>query len=339
MQLILNSMITPEQIDLLVERLNWMGLRPYLQQEQGQKTITLAVDKLEGIQTLEFLQLPGVESVIPTRVPYKLASKQGRGEAILKIKGREIGGENLVVIAGPCAIEDEKQIHTTAEAIAAAGAGFLRGGAFKPRTSPYAFQGLGEIGLRYMQEAAQANGLLVVSEIMESETLPMMARYVDIFQVGARNMQNFSLLKALGRCDIPVLLKRGMSATYEDLLMAAEYILSGGNSRVILCERGIRTFETHTRNTLDIAAAPILKELSHLPVIIDPSHGTGRRSLVAPLARAAVAVGADGLLIEVHPDPDRSVSDAAQTLSFAQFGELMTSVRSIAASVGRRMGV
>lgn len=239
----------------------------------------------------------------------------------------------LTVIAGPCSIESEDQIHLTAQKVAAAGANILRGGAFKPRTSPYDFQGLGEEGLRYLQSAAKQNNLLCISEVMDTQEIDLVAKYVDILQVGSRNMQNFSLLKQVGKVGKPVLLKRGFSATYHEFLMAAEYILQSGNPNVILCERGIRTFETHSRNTLDLAAIPILKELSHLPIIIDPSHGTGLRYAVTPMAMAAVAAGADGIMIEVHPFPDQAISDAKQTISTEMFFLLMQKIKKIANAV------
>jgi 3-deoxy-7-phosphoheptulonate synthase len=248
-----------------------------------------------------------------------------------------IGGNEVVVAAGPCSVESREQIHIIAESVAKSGAKILRAGAFKPRTSPYAFQGMGEKGLEFMREAAEKFGLFSVSEVMDASQIQMMIGYVDILQVGARNMQNYHLLRALGEVRKPILLKRGMSATMEELLLSAEYILAGGNPDVILCERGIRTFETYTRNTFDIAAIPVIKKLSHLPMIGDPSHGTGRRDKVAPMARAAVAAGADGLLIEVHNDPDHALSDGAQSLDPGQFEQLMGELRIIAPAIGRRM--
>jgi len=249
----------------------------------------------------------------------------------------KLGGEQVVVMAGPCSIEDEAQILETAKRVKAAGASFLRGGAYKPRSSPYAFQGMGVPGLKLMYDAARANGLLVVSEVMEISQIEGMLPYVDCFQVGARNMQNFNLLRELGTTRKPVLLKRGMAATIEELLLSSEYIMSGGNYDVILCERGIRTYETATRNTMDISAIPVVKKLSHLPIVGDPSHGTGHRDMVAPMARAAVAAGADGILVEVHPNADKAASDAAQTLYPDQFEKLMNELRVIAKAVGRRI--
>jgi len=248
-----------------------------------------------------------------------------------------IGGPEVVVAAGPCAVESAEQVQAIAERVARLGAKLLRGGAFKPRSSPYTFQGLGEQGLKLLRQAADKNGLLVVSEVMDPSQISLMLSYVDVLQVGARNMQNYHLLRALGEVSKPVLLKRGMSATIEELLLSAEYIMAGGNYNVILCERGIRTFETYTRNTLDIAAIPVIKKLSHLPIIADPSHGTGRRDKVSPMARAAVAAGADGLLIEVHHDPEHALSDGAQSLYPDQFAQLMAELRIIAPAVGRRM--
>src|ERR1022692_70225 len=268
--------------------------------------------------------------------PYKRASRNFRpGGTVVRIGGVEIGGDRVVVMAGPCSVESREQIERSAEVVASAGAQVIRGGAFNPRSSPYSFQGLGEEGLKIMRRAADRHGLLVVSEVMDSVQIPLVAQYSDILQVGARNMQNFNLLRELGKQRKPVLLKRGIAATIEELLLSAEYILAGGNYDVILCERGIRTFETYTRNTMDISAIPVVKKLSHLPMVADPSHGTGRRDKVAPMARAAVAAGADGLLIEVHPDPDRALSDGAQSLRPEQFEELMGQLRMIAPAVGR----
>ena len=271
--------------------------------------------------------------------PFKLASRQfnPHGTIINLGRGVTIGGNEVVVAAGPCSVESREQIHIIAESVAKSGAKILRGGAFKPRTSPYAFQGLGEKGLEFIKEAAEKFGLFSVSEVMDASQIQMMIGYVDILQVGARNMQNYHLLRALGEVRKPILLKRGMSATMEELLLSAEYILAGGNADVILCERGIRTFETYTRNTFDIAAIPVIKKLSHLPMMGDPSHGTGRRDKVAPMARAAVAAGADGLLIEVHNDHDHALSDGAQSLDPEQFAQLMGELRIIAPAIGRRV--
>jgi 3-deoxy-7-phosphoheptulonate synthase len=273
-------------------------------------------------------------------VPYKLASRNFCPDGTVVEVGREVtfGGTEVIVIAGPCSVESREQIHTVAEAVSRAGARVLRGGAFKPRTSPYSFQGLGEKALAWLREAADKQGMLVVSEVMDHNKIRSMADFVDILQVGARNMQNFDLLKALGRIDKPIVLKRGPSATVEEWLLAAEYILLGGNQRVILCERGIRTFEDSTRNTLDLAAIPVVKGLSHLPIIVDPSHGTGQRDKISPMARAAVAAGADGIMVEVHNDPERALSDGAQSLYPEQFERLMKELRTVATAIQRRLG-
>jgi 3-deoxy-7-phosphoheptulonate synthase len=287
----------------------------------------------------DFELLDGVREVMRVTQPFKLASRQfnPQGTIIDLGRGVTIGGNEVLVAAGPCSVESREQIHIIAESVAKSGAKILRGGAFKPRTSPYAFQGMGEKGLELIREAAEKFGLFTVSEVMDASQIQMMIGYVDILQVGARNMQNYHLLRALGEVRKPILLKRGMSATMEELLLSAEYILAGGNPEVILCERGIRTFETYTRNTFDIAAIPVIKKLSHLPMMGDPSHGTGRRDKVAPMARAAVAAGADGLLIEVHNDPDHALSDGAQSLDPGQFERLMGELRIIAPAIGRRV--
>jgi 3-deoxy-7-phosphoheptulonate synthase len=280
----------------------------------------------------------GVKEVHRVMSPYKLASRRFKPAGTrVQVRGVEIGGDQVVVVAGPCSVESEEQIEKSAEQVAAAGAKGLRGGAFKPRSSPYSFQGMGEDGLKLMRKAAHRNGLFVVSEVMDHTQIPMMEQYVDMFQVGARNMQNFNLLKELAKSRTPVLLKRGISATIEELLLSSEYLLAGGNYNVILCERGIRTFESYTRNTMDISAIPVVKKLSHLPIMADPSHGTGRRDKVIPMARAAVAAGADGLLVEVHPTPDLALSDGAQSLFPDQFTELMQQLRIIAPAVGRTL--
>jgi 3-deoxy-7-phosphoheptulonate synthase len=281
---------------------------------------------------------PGVEAVQPIPVPFKLVSRTFRPQDTVISVGRcAIGSDQLALMAGPCSVESEEQVFTVAAAVAQAGATVLRGGAYKPRTSPYSFQGLGEEGLKLLRRAADAHGLAVVSEVMDSQLVALVARYADVLQVGARNMQNFALLREVAHAGKPVLLKRGLAATIEEWLMSAEHVLSQGNSQVILCERGIRTFETYTRNTLDLNAIPVVKELSHLPVIVDPSHGTGIRDKVAPMARAAVAAGADGLLIEVHHDPDHALSDGPQSLFPAQYGELVEQIRTIAGVLGRRV--
>src|SRR5438105_1753637 len=268
--------------------------------------------------------MPQVEKVVRISAPYKFVSREFRKEKTrIKVNGTEIGGDEFVVMAGPCSVESEKQIMQAAEGVAKAGAKLLRGGAFKPRTSPYDFQGMEEEGLKLLQKAKKATGLAIITEVMTDRDVDLVARYADVMQVGARNMQNFMLLKALAKCGRPVLLKRGLSSTVKELLMSAEYIVAHGNPDVILCERGIRTYETATRNTCDISAIPVLNELTHLPVILDPSHATGRRSLVPAVSRAGVAIGADGLIVEVHPAPEKAISDGAQSLDLAQFAKMM----------------
>ena len=309
-----------EEIFKLQERLDWMGIKANLVEREGRLCFALVggIDKTVDIH--HFKTLPLIEEILPLSQPYKLASKQLKNErSLIECKGRIIGCQQLAVMAGPCSIESQEQIFSCAQAVKENGGNILRGGAFKPRTSPYSFQGLGEAGLMHLKKAAEHYELLTVTEVMDTDQIELVASYADIIQIGARNMQNFSLLKKLGTIKNPILLKRGLSATYQDFLMSAEYILSAGNPNVILCERGIRTFETYSRNTLDLAAVPILQELSHLPVIVDPSHGTGIRKMVAPMARAGVAAGCDGLMVEIHPDPDRAFSDGDQTLNFQQF--------------------
>jgi 3-deoxy-7-phosphoheptulonate synthase len=283
-----------------------------------------------------FEVMEGVKEAHRIVSPYKLASRSFRPEGtVIRVGDVAIGGEQVVVMAGPCSVESRDQIERSAEIVARAGAKVIRGAAFKPRSSPYAFQGLGEEGLQMLRAAAERNGLLVVSEVMDVTQIPLIAAYADILQVGSRNMQNYNLLRELGRQQKPVLLKRGVAATIEELLLSAEYIMSGGNYNVILCERGIRTFETYTRNTMDISAIPVVKSLSHLPILGDPSHGTGRRDKVGPMARAVVAAGGDGLLIEVHPDPERALSDGAQSMFPEAFEDLMGQLRALAPAVGR----
>ena len=299
-------------------------------------TVLGGVGPVGDVDPIEFEVMPGVKECHRIVSPYKLASRHFKPAGTkIQIGGVEIGGDQVVVMSGPCSVENRDQIGQVAAAVAQSGAKVLRGGAFKPRSSPYSFQGMGEDGLKLLRDAADRNQLLLVSEVMDQTQIPLIATYVDIVQVGARNMQNYNLLRELGALRKPVMLKRGISATIEELLLSAEYILSGGNYDVILCERGIRTFETSTRNTMDISAIPVVKALSHLPIVADPSHGTGRRDKVLPMARAAVAAGADGLLVEVHHDPDHALSDGAQSLYPAQFAELMDQLRIIARAVGR----
>lgn len=325
----------PEQVEAVQQRLEQHGFEIHF--IRGVKRLVIgAVGDRRAISSLGLETIPGVEKVIPIMKPYKLVSREAKGEGSqVRVKNTVIGGSELVVIGGPCAVESREQMLAAAQAVALAGATILRGGAFKPRTSPYSFQGLELEGLKLMAEAAAAAGLASVTEVLDEESLAMSLEYVDMIQVGARNMQNFRLLRAVGRCGRPVLLKRGLSATIEEWLMAAEYIASEGNENVVLCERGIRTFENATRNTLDLSAIPVVKGLAHLPVIVDPSHATGDRRLVAPMARAAVAAGADGLLIEVHPDPRQALCDGPQSLDPDEFENLMESLKMIAAAVGR----
>ena len=329
---------TEEQIDDVIEVMTEAGVGVHRTTGSSQ-TILAGVGPTAKVDLAQFENMPGVEHVHRISSPYKLAGRGFRPEGtIVEFRnGVKIGGEQVAVMAGPCSIENRDQIFETARRVKLAGGSFLRGGAFKPRSSPYAFQGLGIPGLELMREAADAHGLLVVSEVMEISQIEPMFSLVDLFQVGARNMQNFNLLRELGQFRKPVLLKRGHAATIEELLLASEYILSGGNYDVILCERGIRTFETATRNTMDISAIPVVKKLSHLPMVGDPSHGTGRRDMVAPLARAAVAAGADAIIVEVHPNADKAASDAAQTLFPEQFDKLMSELKIIAAAVGRTL--
>ncbi|HEY4742081.1 MAG: 3-deoxy-7-phosphoheptulonate synthase [Candidatus Acidiferrales bacterium] len=336
MVVVMQSVATDKQIQHVIDRLVAIGFDVHRSTGESQ-TVIGAVGVHPDFDPRDIEVLDGVREVVRITVPYKLASRAFRPEGTIVNLGNgvKVGGNEVVVGAGPCAVESAAQIDSVAESVARLGAKLLRGGAFKPRSSPYSFQGLGETGLKLMRQAADRNGLLVVTEVMDPSQVALVLEYADVMQVGARNMQNYHLLRALGDVRKPVLLKRGMSATIEELLLSAEYIMSGGNYDVILCERGIRTFETATRNTLDIAAIPVIKKLSHLPIFADPSHGTGRRDKVAPMARAAVAAGADGLLIEVHPDPEHALSDGAQSLFPEQFAKLMGELRIIAPAVGR----
>jgi 3-deoxy-7-phosphoheptulonate synthase len=328
---------TPQQIEAVVKTVKAHGLTPHI--THGiETTIIAAVGEFHTPSTDPFEVLDGVESVKRISQPFKLGSRQTHPEnSMFPIDGFNVGGDDIVLIAGPCAVESKSQILEIAHAVREAGANALRGGVFKPRTSPYAFQGLGEEGLEYLAEAREQTGMPIVVEIMSQTQLDVMAKYVDVFQVGARNMQNFNLLRALGETRRSILLKRGLSATIEELLMSAEYLLAGGNKQVILCERGIRTFETSTRNTTDINAIPVLKNLTHLPIILDPSHATGHADYVSAIARAAVAAGADGLIVEVHPDPAKAVSDGKQSLKPEKFAEMVKQVKAIAETMGRRI--
>ena len=337
MVIVMSPQATEEQIQAVIERISVHDLN--IHRSTGQdRTILGVIGSNIALDPRDFELLDGVSEVVRITEPYKLASRTFRPEStLIRIGDVTIGGEEVVVMAGPCSVENEEQINTIAGQVAAAGARILRGGAFKPRTSPYSFQGLGEEGLQLLRKAADLNKLLTVTEVMDASQIELVSEYADILQVGARNMHNFAFLRELGRSDKPVFLKRGMSATIAEWLQAAEYVLAGGNSQVILCERGIRTFETYTRNTMDISAIPVIHKLSHLPVFADPSHGTGRRDKVAPMARAAVAAGADGLMVEVHHDPDNALSDGAQSLFPDQFERLMHEIRQMAPLLGRKM--
>jgi len=335
----MNGKTDDSDVEKVIKKLHEMGHKVHI--SRGERRIILGViGDVENLVSIPFYAYKGVEEIIRILKPYKLASREFKDfDTIIKVKDITIGGKEVIVMAGPCVVENEQQIYDTARQVKALGAKILRGGAFKPRTSPYSFQGLGEKGLKLLAQVGKEIGLAVVTEVMSVNQIDLVDEYTDIFQVGARNMQNFVLLKELGKLKKPILLKRAMSATIEELLLSAEYILSQGNYEVILCERGIRTFENYTRNTLDLSAVPALKELSHLPVIVDPSHSTGRWKLVSPMAKAAIAAGADGLLIEVHPDPKNSLSDGAQTLNFDKFTKLMKELRPIIQAVGREFSL
>ena len=335
MVVVMDVKSTLEQIDIVNARLDQLGFQTQL--IQGVKRIVIGavgdrtVDDLRDLQ-----QMPGVEKIVPIMKPYKLVSREAQNEnTVIDVRGVSIGGNSVTIIAGPCAVENRQQLLTAAHQVKEAGGHIIRGGAFKPRTSPYSFQGLEEEGLIILREASLETGLPVVTEIIDERSLELALDYVDIIQIGARNMQNFRLLKAVGQTDKPILLKRGMSATIEEWLMAAEYIISGGNGKIILCERGIRTFETSTRNTLDLSAVPMVKRLSHLPVIVDPSHATGDRGLVLPMSLAAIASGADGLILEMHPNPSQALSDGPQSLTPEGLEEVMNHLQRIVPAVDR----
>jgi len=328
---------TPDQVRAVVERLQNSGFQVHISRGVERTIIGIIGDRTR-LEDTALEAMPGVEKVMPVLQPYKLASRAFHPEdSVIMVGDLAIGGETVHVMAGPCAVESREQLLEAARQVKAAGATILRGGAYKPRTSPYSFQGLEEKGLQLLAEAREVTGLKVVTEVMDARTLPLVAEYADILQIGARNMQNFFLLREVGRLDKPVLLKRGLSCTIEEWLMAAEYIMSMGNQRVILCERGIRTFETYTRNTLDLSAVPVVKHFSHLPVVVDPSHGTGKWQFVPTMARAAVAAGADGLLIEVHPNPAEALCDGPQSLTPENFARMMKELRRVARAVNRRL--
>jgi 3-deoxy-7-phosphoheptulonate synthase len=330
--------VTDAEVDNIRERIETLGMRTHLSRGE-QRTVIGCIGDESLLHEAALLSLPGVESVHPVLKPYKLASVEfTAGPSTIRISdGVEIGGRGLAVIAGPCSVEGRDMLRQTARSVAAAGAGLLRGGAYKPRSSPYAFQGLGEAGLKMLAEVRAETGLPIVTEVMDTRQVELVAEYADVLQIGARNMQNFSLLSEVGRVQRPVLLKRGLSATIKEFLMAAEYVMAQGNRDVILCERGIRTYETATRNTLDIAAIPVLKAETHLPVMVDPSHAGGRADLVAPLSFAAIAAGADGLVVEVHPRPEEALSDGDQSLTLQNFDALMRAIRPFAHAAGRTL--
>ena len=335
MVVVMKERASEEQVQQVIAHLMEMGFDVH-RSTGATRTVLGAVGGNRQIDAGLVELLEGVHEVVRITEPYKLASRTFKPEnTVVVIDDVRIGGDEVIVMAGPCSAESEEQVEATAAAVRRAGAKILRGGAFKPRSSPYSFQGLGEDGLRLLRSAADRHGLKLVSEVMDQSQIELVARYAHMLQVGARNLQNFTLLRELGRARTPVLLKRGISATIEEWLLSAEYVLAGGNENVILCERGIRTFESYTRNTLDISAIPVVQKLSHLPIVVDPSHGTGRRDKVAPMARAAVAAGADGLIIEVHNDPDHAKSDGAQSMFPAQFDQLMAELRIIAPAIGR----
>ena len=339
MMIIMKANATPQQVEAVIANIKDAGLNVHLSQGV-EATIIGAIGETHSIPLERFEGLDGVDLVQRITKPYKLASRQFHPEdSLIPLDGFHVGGNEIAVIAGPCSVESRSQIIETALAVKEAGASALRGGVFKPRTSPYSFQGLGEEGLELLAEAREATGLPIVAEIMSQVQVDVMVKYVDVLQVGARNMQNFNLLRAIGETRAAVLLKRGLSASVEELLMSAEYILAGGNNRVMLCERGIRTFETSTRNTTDINAIPVLKSLTHLPVILDPSHSTGYSEFVAAIARAGIAAGADGLIVEVHPDPAKAVSDGRQSLKPEAFAEMVKQVGQIAQIMGRKLAV
>ncbi|HZQ67298.1 MAG TPA: 3-deoxy-7-phosphoheptulonate synthase [Terriglobales bacterium] len=337
MLVVMQAHASEEQVRAVCEKIESLGYRAHAMPGAQRTAIGVTGNRTE-VEPGTLEEMPGVQELIRVTKPYKLVSREVKDEnTVIRFPGSEatIGGRSLAIIAGPCAIESREQAFAVAEKVSRAGAQFFRGGAYKPRTSPYSFQGLGEEGLRIMAEVRDAFGMRIVTEAIDNESLDLVEEYADVIQIGARNMQNFSLLKRAGRARKPVLLKRGMSATLEEFLMAAEYVMSEGNYNVVLCERGVRTFADHTRNTLDLSLVPAVQRLSHLPIVVDPSHGTGKRNKVTPLSRAAVAVGADGLIIEVHNNPDKALSDGIQSLYPEQFEELMAQVRQIAPVVGR----
>ncbi|MEK7465940.1 MAG: 3-deoxy-7-phosphoheptulonate synthase [Planctomycetota bacterium] len=335
MIVVMKSSASARETGAVLQQIESLGFKPHISSGE-ERTVIGIIGSDRKVEPAAFDGLAGVERVIPILKPYKLASREFKQEdTVVEVRGRRIGGRQVTVMAGPCAVEDRAQVMEAAKRVKAAGATILRGGAFKPRTSPYAFQGLGKPGLEILREAADANDMAVVTEVLSVQDIPAVMEYADILQIGARNMQNFNLLEEVGKAGKPVLLKRGMMSTIEELLLSAEYILSKGNYNVILCERGIRTFEKYTRNTYDISCVPVVKKLSHLPIVCDPSHAAGDRDLVGPLAKAAIAAGADGLIIEVHPRPEVAKCDGAQSLHPDQFDVLMKELSAIARCIGR----
>jgi 3-deoxy-7-phosphoheptulonate synthase len=335
MLIVMDSAATADDVRRVVEAVEGLGLQAHAI-PGAQRTAIGVTGNRGSVESASFENLPGVAEVIPVTAPYKLVSREAKREdTVVSIGGVPVGGPRVAVVAGPCAVESEKQALDIAREVCAAGASLYRGGAFKPRTSPYSFQGLGEAGLKILAKVREETGLPIVTEVIDTDSAELVAEYADCLQIGARNMQNFALLKKVGRMRKPVLLKRGMSATIEEFLLSAEYLLSEGNYEVVLCERGVRTFANHTRNTLDLSVVPYVKRISHLPILVDPSHGTGKRLKVLPMSRAAIAAGSDGLLIEVHDHPEAALSDGPQALLPEMFAQLMAEVRLLAPVVGR----
>ncbi|MBM7623833.1 3-deoxy-7-phosphoheptulonate synthase [Sporohalobacter salinus] len=337
MIIVMEESATERQIENVIKRVEELNFEPHISQGEIKTIIgVIGENKYEAMESIASLR--GIEKVLEITKPYKLSGKQFKNKpTVIDIDGVKIGGDSTAVMAGPCAVESKEQLFKSAEIVKENGGQILRGGAFKPRTSPYSFQGLKEKGLKFLAEARERTGLKIVTEVMDTRSVELVGNYADIFQIGARNMQNYPLLREVGKMDKPVLLKRGMTATYKELLLSAEYIMAGGNHDVILCERGIRTFSEYTRNTVDIATVPAIKELSHLPVIVDPSHGTGKWSLVNSVAKAAMAAGADGLMIEVHPNPAKALSDGPQSLTPVNFAKLMNELEPIVEAVNKKL--
>lgn len=337
MILVMKRSATEQEIQDVIKLVEEHGLKPHVSRGK-ERVIIGAIGDEALIRNLPFESVPGIENAVPILKPYKLVSREMKKEdTVIEVDGIKIGGRKIVIIAGPCAVENKENLNEAAVESKKYGAGFLRGGAYKPRTSPYSFQGLGEAGLKLLKEAKELTGMPIVTELMDPRDTALICKYADIIQIGARNMQNFRLLLEVGNTDKPIILKRGLSSTINELLMSAEYIASQGNGKIILCERGIRTFETATRNTLDLSAVPLLKQLSHLPVVVDPSHGTGHWDLVTPMALAAVACGADGIMVEVHPHPEKALSDGSQSLKPKKFEDMMAKMRRIAEAIGREI--